>query len=81
MDLQLHSTIGVTVSMHVFYSILSIYVYTIGITESRCYCTFTNSGPNAYDIGSHVITFISTLNGEIRGTTNHQFLVSDGNYS
>ena len=78
-DLQLQSHTGVTVSIYVFYVILSTYIYTIGITESRCYCTFTNDG--TYEIGSHVLTFISTLNGEIRGTTNHQFLVSVGNYS
>ena len=79
MDLQLWSHTGVTVSIYVFYATLSTHVYTIGITEIGCYCTFTNNG--AYDIGPHVLTFISTLNGETRGTTNHHFLVSNGNYS
>ena len=55
-------------------------MHNIGIDEETCYCTFRI--PNGeYRIGYHDLTFLSILNGEIRGSTTTPFIVTDGKHN
>ncbi|XP_065918054.1 uncharacterized protein [Dysidea avara] len=47
-----------------------------GVDNVRCYCYFSNSG-GEISTGRHTVTFISRLNGEIRGQTTRNFTITD----
>ena len=54
-------------------------MYTIGIDDYTCYCTFRI--PNIeYKVGSHNITFQAILNSEIRGSITTPFFVTNGKF-
>ena len=59
----------------------TILPFCLGISEGvdnvRCYCYFSNSG-GEISTGRHTVTFISRLNGEIRGQTTRNFTITDG---
>ena len=54
-------------------------MYAIGTDVQTCYCTFKI--PNGeYSIGRYNLTFLSILDGEIRGSTSTPFIVTDGKH-
>ena len=58
------------------YKYMHMYFMYTGISDEMRYCIFRIANME-YSIGTHTLTFLSILNGKVRGSTDSRFFLTD----